>query len=295
MSVATIGFFDGVHTGHRYLLRELQTVAQEQGETSLVLTFRRHPREVLHRDYVPQLLTTPDERFRLLQQTGVDRVEMLQFEDIQQLTAQEFLLFIHQHYGVDTLLMGYDHHFGSDRLTDFSLYEQAAWKAGVALRQVSCYAAADKVSSTTIRRLLKEGSIAAANRLLGYAYRLSGQVVEGRHIGRTLGFPTANIALSCEHKLVPCGGVYKVQVEWEGQCYDGLLNIGTNPTVGGEHLTLEAYIFDFDKDIYGATIQVSLLSFLREERKFASLEELQQQIQQDFARVRLQKLNTNTW
>lgn len=282
MAVATVGFFDGVHLGHCYLLQKLQTMAKELNTASVVFSFSVSPRRILHSDYIPQLLTTKEERLQLLQQTGVDRVVMLDFERLQHLTAHDFLCMIHRDYGVDTLLMGYDHRFGSDGLTAFADYEKASVGTGVELLQMEQYTE-EKVSSTVVRCLLTEGKIAEANRLLGYAYSLSGTVVEGKHIGRTLGFPTANIALSDKDKLIPASGVYTAEVMVQNRYYKGLLNIGSNPTTGDNHLSIEVYIIGFSGTVYGEPITVCMQRFLRHECKFDSLEALQAQIERDLA------------
>ena len=288
MAVATVGFFDGVHIGHRYFLQKLQTMAKELNTGSVVFSFSVSPRRILHSDYIPQLLTTKEERLQLLQQTGVDRVVMLDFERLQHLTAHDFLCMIHHDYGVDTLLMGYDHRFGSDGLTAFADYEKASVGTGVGLLQMEQYAE-ERVSSTLIRNLLSEGNVEEANHLLGYSYCIAGKVVEGKHIGRTLGFPTANIKLLSQDKLLPMAGVYKVLVYLQNESYAGLLNIGTNPTVGNNRLSIEVYIVGFDKNIYGEPIEVHLLSFVRKECRFGSLEALQQQIKQDLASLHIRQ------
>lgn len=282
MAVATVGFFDGVHLGHRYLLQKLQTMAKELNTASVVFSFSVSPRRILHSDYIPQLLTTKEERLQLLQQTGVDRVVMLDFERLQHLTAHDFLCMIHRDYGVDTLLMGYDHRFGSDGLTAFADYEKASVGTGVGLLQMEQYAE-EKVSSTLIRNLLSEGNVEEANHLLGYSYCIAGKVVEGKHIGRTLGFPTANIALSDKDKLIPASGVYTAEVMVQNRYYKGLLNIGSNPTTGDNHLSIEVYIIGFSGTVYGEPITVRMQRFLRHECKFDSLEALQAQIERDLA------------
>ena len=272
---ATIGFFDGVHKGHRFLLSELRRVAAENGLQSAVLTLDEHPETILSGVAKP-LLTTSDERAALLRQTGVDEIFLFHFDVIQQMTAAEFMRVIHDRCGVEILLMGYDHQFGSDRLTDFADY--AAIAAEIGLRLVPVAEAPDgAVSSSKIRKALLSGDIERANEMLGYRYMLSGTVVHGNGLGHTIGFPTANIQPdSC--KLIPLSGVYAAE--------GALVNIGTNPTVGNDHQTIEAYLQDYKGgDLYGQTLTLHLVRRIRDERKFDSLEELQAQIRQDLASI----------
>ena len=272
---ATIGFFDGVHKGHRFLLSELRRIAAENGLQSAVLTLDEHPETVLSGMSKP-LLTTPDERSELLRQTGIDELFLFHFDVIQQMTAAEFMRVIHDRCGVEILLMGYDHQFGSDRLTDFADY--AAIAAEIGLRLVPVAEAPDgAISSSKIRKALLSGDIERANAMLGYHYMLSGTVVHGNGLGHTIGFPTANIQPdSC--KLIPLSGVYAAE--------GALVNIGTNPTVGNDHQTIEAYFPDYKGgDLYGQTLTLHLVRRIRDERKFDSLEELQAQIRQDLASI----------
>ena len=272
---ATIGFFDGVHKGHRFLLSELRRVAAENGLQSAVLTLDEHPETILSGVAKP-LLTTSAERAALLRQTGVDEIFLFHFDVIQQMTAAEFMRVIHDRCGVEILLMGYDHQFGSDRLTDFADY--AAIAAEIGLRLVPVAEAPDgAVSSSKIRKALLSGDIERANEMLGYRYMLSGTVVHGNGLGHTIGFPTANIQPDlC--KLIPLSGVYAAE--------GALVNIGTNPTVGNDHQTIEAYLQDYKGgDLYGQTLTLHLVRRIRDERKFDSLEELQAQIRQDLASI----------
>lgn len=282
--IATIGFFDGVHCGHRYLLSELRREARALALEPLIVTFRQHPREILHSDFVPRLLMTPDERLAMLLAQGIRQVRMLDFAAIQHWNKERFLTYLHNELDVTALLLGYDHRFGSDGNSDYENYQAAAVKTGVRLlRSTQHKEAGQHVSSTEIRRLLSEGDIEAANRLLGYPYRMEGHIISGKQIGRTIGFPTANIALPDIHKLIPKSGVYAVEVVLNGITHKGLLNIGTNPTVGGMEQTLEVHVLDFDGDLYGKPICVYLHRYLRPEQKFDSLEALKRQIVQDIA------------
>ncbi len=287
LSAATIGFFDGVHCGHRFVLRHLQEEAQKRGLNSLVVTFEQHPRSILHpRNVVlrekPQLLTTPAEREHLLYTQGIEQVLMLDFSAIQSLTARDFMQQLYTDYGVRCLLLGYDHQFGSDCLSHFEDYQTLGKAIGIEVVLLSEYQGdMQHISSTSIRKALLAGEAEKANQLLGYAYTLQGEVIAGRQIGRELGFPTANIALTTD-KLIPKEGVWIVDVSGiTEQPLRGLLNIGTNPTVGGKTMSIEAHILHYAGNLYGKELRLSLLHYLRAEQRFASREALQAQIALD--------------
>ena len=281
--IATIGFFDGVHKGHCYLFEHLQSVAKERGLEPLIVTFAEHPRTALQADYVPQLLTTLEERKALLQAYG--EVLVLPFADIQPLTAAEFMQVLHDQYGVSVLLMGYDHRFGSDRLKHPHEYRHLGEQCGIEVLTMSEFTDGEwHVSSTEIRSALETGNIAMANELLGRPYSLSGKVVHGNGIGRSIGFPTANIQPDSAEKIIPKSGVYEVEVrglEVRRLKVKGICNIGTNPTIGNTQETIEVYIPDFEGDLYGQHMELSFTRFIREEKHFDSLTELQEQIATD--------------
>ena len=288
--IATIGFFDGVHKGHRYLFEQLRKCAAEHEATPLIFTFLQHPRSVLTHD-CPPLLTTVEERELLLGQFG--DVHFFDFAEVQPLTALQFLDYLADRWKVRHLLMGYNHRFGSDgRLSD-DQYASVAQQAGICVERALPYSEGNlRPSSTKIRNLLQQGSIAEANRMLGYDYLLTGRVVHGRMIGRQIGFPTANIMPEPD-KLIPAAGVYRVQVSsLSGEAglssvsaavcqRSGLLNIGTNPTVGNTHQTIEVHIPGFDGDLYNQQLTLHFVERLRDERHFGSLAELQAQIARD--------------
>ena len=297
--IATIGFFDGVHRGHRFLFAQLHEHAKHHQLTPAIYTFDCHPKELLT-GQAPAMLTTHDERKALLQNYG--EVHFLDFSAVQQLTAEQFMCYLKEQEGVEALLMGYDHHFGSDRLKGFHEYEKIAHKVGLHIeRAYECLVGGIPVSSSRIRKLLAAAQIDQVNRLLGYTYSVSGVVEHGNAIGATLGFPTANIRLNSAKQL-PASGVYAVEVHLQAQQsssnaifersdlqgvprrstpYKGVANIGTNPTVGNDHLSLEVHLLDFQGDLYDQPLTISFLSFLREEKKFGSLEELKKQITED--------------
>ena len=286
--IATTGFFDGVHTGHRLVIERLVSLARQRGDESLVVTFWPHPRAVLQdgaREL--RLLNTLDEKKELLRSLGVDRVEVLDFtRSFAALTAEQYLReILRDRFGVTTLLMGYDNRLGSDRLTAASL-KPAADGMGVELMELPPLSfrpgeASGEISSTQIRIALEHGDIDSAEKMLGYAYSLTGAVVAGNRLGRTIGFPTANMKLYEPLKLVPGRGVYAVDVEVLGRKFRGMTNIGTRPTVGGLTTSIETHILDFDEDIYGLPLRVTFLRRLRDEVRFPSLEELKAQLEKD--------------
>lgn len=276
LSIATIGFFDGVHKGHQYLFAQLQQEAKARGLQPLIVTFDIHPRTVLQADYIPQLLTSLDERKALLSTYG--EVLLLPFADICHLTAQEFMRFLHDQYQVTTLLMGYDHQFGSDRLRSPQDYYHLGEQVSIEVLSSGEFIDGKwHISSTEIRQALLNGNIEVANELLGRPYNLTGIVSHGNGIGRTIGFPTANIVPSDPHKIIPAAGVYEVQLSTSS----ALCNIGTNPTVGNKRTTIEVHIPHFNGDLYNQTLTIQFVCRIREEHKFDSLDALRAQIQED--------------
>lgn len=292
--VATIGVFDGVHRGHRLLFEQLQSLAYAEGLQPVIYTFRQHPLEVL-RGQSPAMLTTLEERVAMLRQFA--EVRLLDFREVQHLTAEDFMHRLHDEDGVQTLLMGYDHRFGSDRLTDFADYQRLAAHVGLQVRHATeCLDEGLPVSSSRIRHLIGQGRIEDANRLLGYPYAISGVVVHGNGIGSTLGFPTANISYS-PSKLLPLSGVYSATVDiqdieqsnfplFEGvrgsrDSFDAVVNIGTNPTIGNTCTTVEAHLLDFSGSLYDHTLTIHFQRFIRPERRFSSLAALTAQIRSD--------------
>lgn len=285
--IATIGFFDGVHRGHRFLFAQLQEQARQHDLSPVIYTFKQHPKLILT-GQSPAMLTTMDERLGLLKTFA--QVCALDFASVQHLTAEQFMRYLFVEEDVRILLMGYDHSFGSDRLKGFSEYEKIARKIGLrVLRAHECLVDGLDISSTRIRKLLNEGNIHQANRLLGYTYTLKGLVEHGNGIGNQIGFPTANISLSNNKKL-PMSGVYAACVKVDEASYKAVVNIGTNPTVGNERLTVEVHILDYQDDLYGCEIEVAFVDFIREERKFDSLQALQEQIAKDVASLKTEKV-----
>ena len=294
--IATTGFFDGVHLGHRLVIERLVSLAHARGDESLVVTFWPHPRAVLQdgaREL--RLLNSLEEKKELLRVLGVDRVEVLDFtRSFAALTAEQYLReILRDRFGVTTLLMGYDNRLGSDRLTAASL-KPIADGMGMELMELSPLSfrpseASGEISSTQIRTALESGDIESAAEMLGYGYTLRGVVVAGNRLGRTIGFPTANMKLYEPLKLVPGRGVYVVDAEVLGKKYRGMTNIGLRPTVGGSFTTIETHILDFDEDIYGLPLRITFLRRLRDEVHFPSLEALKEQLEKDRDCCREQK------
>ena len=275
--IATIGFFDGVHTGHQFLFGQLRSEADARGLEPLIITFDVHPRAVLQSDYMPQLLTTLDERKALLRTYA--EVVVLPFADIHALTAAEFMERIKAQYEVSVLLMGYDHQFGSDRLRKPQDYRRVGEQCGIEVLTMPEFVSGEwHVSSTEIRQALENGNIAVANELLGRPYSFTGLVVHGKGIGHTIGFPTANVHPNEPCQIIPKAGVYVVMVKGELPAF---VNIDTKGII-------EVHIPAFKGDLYGQPMTIQFMRFLREERQFKNLEALREQIKADIDSIRHQ-------
>ena len=272
--IATIGFFDGVHKGPQFLFEHLGQLASERGLEPLIVTFEDHPRRALDADYVPRLLTSLEERTAKLNQYG--EVLVFPFEAIQPLSAKEFMLRLRDEYGVTALLMGYDHRFGSDRLKHPQDYRHIGEQCGVEVITLSEYTEGEwHVSSTEIRMALETGNIAVANELLGQPYSLRGRVVHGKAIGRTIGFPTANIEPLDPHKVIPKFGVYVALVNTPTMDdAPSFVNINKKGLI-------EVHIPSFKGDLYDQILKIRFVRFLREEKHFENIEELREQIKDD--------------
>lgn len=282
--VATIGFFDGVHVGHRFLIKELQDWGKELNMPSAVITFPEHPRQVLHSDYRPKLLDTFQEKMERLETTGIDYCIALDFTyELSLYSAADFIRLLAEEYHVKGLLIGYDHRFGHDRSDGFEQYVEYGWQVGMEVRKASPYDEGNiRVSSSEIRRLLQEGKVEMANALLTYPYQLRGRIVSGYKVGRTIGFPTANIEVDSPYKLLPKVGVYAVWVELLGKRYKGMLYIGKRPTLqNGDNLTIEVNILGFSGNAYNDEITVSFVYAVREDKTFESVEALREQLERD--------------
>ena len=284
MVVAT-GFFDGVHVGHRLVIEQLVKAAAARGDESMVITFWPHPRNVLQKEARSlRLLTTLAQKKQMLHQLGVDRVEVLSFtKDFSAMTMEQYLRHIMKEYGAKAVLLGYDNRIGCDA-ADSDQVARTAEMLGLEVIRTDMVSAHEgfAVSSTKIRERLEAGDVTGAAQMLGYDYSLHGVVVAGNRLGRTIGFPTANMQLYEPLKLVPGNGVYFVKVNVLGRSLYGMCNIGCRPTVGaGNARTIETNIFGFDEDIYGLDMDITFVARIREERKFGSMEDLKDQLEQD--------------
>ena len=305
-AVITIGSFDGVHTGHVQILEQLRAEAARIGGETVIITFYPHPRKVVRGGSGEvRLLSTLEEKIQLLSWRGVDHLVVVPFTELfSQQTAEQYIReFLLKKFRPHTIIIGYDHRYGRGRLGDYHLLEQYSQTEGFALQEIPVHLLdAVSVSSTRIREAIAQADIQIANQLLGYPYFFSGQVVEGRRLGRTIGYPTANLAVIPE-KLVPADGVYAVEVAvvdssaisltapttveapvpapWEALRFGGMMNIGLRPTVGGRERTIEVNIFDLDEDLYKRELRVMVRCHLRGEEKFAGLEALKEQLAKD--------------
>lgn len=283
--VATIGFFDGVHLGHRYLIEEMKRVAKQRNLPSAVITFPEHPRAVLHADYQPKLLNSFEEKLEHLAATGIDYCIVLDFTlELSRLTASEFIhSLLADKLHVKTLLIGYDHRFGYDRTDGFEQYVDYGAACGMEVLKASRYTEGEAaVSSSEIRKLILAGQVEKATEHLTYPYQMRGSIVSGYKVGRTLGFPTANIQVDEPFKVMPGIGVYAVWVYMEDKRYKGMLYIGNRPTLdNGDNITLEVNILNFSGDIYNNVLTVSFIYYVRGDIRFDTLEELKDQLAED--------------
>lgn len=283
-TILTLGTFDGVHIGHKKILERITQNTENGKYESLVLTFFPHPRMVLQEKSEIKLLNTITEKSKLLEATGIENLVIHPFnESFSRLTAEEFVhsILVDQ-FHIQKIIIGHDHRFGRNRTANIDDLIAFGHEYGFEVEQISAQEIQDvSVSSTKIRKALNEGNMSLANDYLGYHYFLSGEVVKGKQLGRTIGFPTANIEINDEYKLIPKAGVYVVKALIDQKEVSGMMNIGFNPTVDGQKQTIEVNLFDFDADIYGKTIEVLLLQYLREEQKFGSVDLLKEQLHQD--------------
>jgi len=283
-TILTLGTFDGVHIGHKKILERITQNTENGKYESLVLTFFPHPRMVLQEKSEIRLLNTIDEKIKLLEATGIENLVVHPFnESFSRLTAEEFVrTILVEKFQIQKIIIGHDHRFGRNRTANIDDLIAFGIEYGFEVEQISAEEIQDvSVSSTKIRKALNEGNMALANEYLGYSYFLNGTIVKGKQLGRTIGFPTANIHIEENYKLIPKIGVYVVRAVVNNETVFGMMNIGFNPTVNGEKQTIEVHLFNFDKDIYDQNIEVSLLHYIREEQKFSSVDALKAQLDQD--------------
>ena len=283
-TIITIGTFDGVHLGHKSILEKMKNATQNNQYESLVLTFFPHPRMVLQQDSSIKLLNTIDEKATLLEKFGIDNLIIHPFDEVfSNLSAEEFVKnILVEKLNIHKIIIGYDHRFGINRSANIHDLVNFGIKYNFEVEQISAKEIDEiAVSSTKIRKALLEANIKLANEYLGYSYFISGKVVEGKKIGRTIGFPTANIQINESYKLLPKNGVYVVSSKINNILYFGMMNIGKNPTLGDNEQSIEIHFFDINEDIYNKNLQISILEHIREEQKFNSLTELQAQLEKD--------------
>jgi len=283
-TMVTVGMFDGLHLGHRHLLATLSEQSKKRDLTPIVVTFDRHPRQVLHPESPMQLLSTADERMQMLADFGVETVAMVNFDvEAASMSACRFAEnYLCSRLAMKTLLLGYDNSFGSKSNDDFARLPEVAERHGFDILHDSAVFVNDvDVSSTKIRRALQQGDIEAANAMLGYPYRFSGHVVHGRHIGTGLGFPTANLVSDDRNKLLPANGVYALRAMVDGVTWPAMANLGMQPTFDGHQSAFEVHLIGFDKDLYGRQITVEFVGRIRDIKPFSSPMELKAQLMKD--------------
>ena len=283
--VVTSGTFDGVHLGHKKILSRLKEISEQSGGESVVLTFWPHPRTVVSEDSQGlHLLSTIDEKIELFSELGIQHLAIVPFtRAFSELSSEEFIQqILVEKIGTKKLVIGYDHRFGKNREGSFDFLKKNCSQYGFEVEEIPREDIENMaISSSRIRNSLNTGNISEANDLLGRPYTLSGTVVKGKQLGRTIGFPTANLFLHESYKLVPQNGVYIIRAKYQGKKYNAMLNIGVRPTVDGTIRTIEAHLFDFNQEIYGEDLKLELLHYLRPEQKFDNLDNLVKQINID--------------
>ena len=285
-AIVTIGTFDGVHLGHQAILKDMVKTAKEIGGETVVITFYPHPRYVLNINAANlRFITTQEEKLKLLEKSGVDNVVVVNFtKEFSRVSSEDFIRdYIIKHINPVKLVIGYDHHFGNNRMGDFSLLSEMQNKYNFKLQRIEAHDVENiAVSSTKIRHSLQQGDVERANALLGYQFSYIGKVVSGNKIGRELGYRTANIDLEKEFRLIETSGVYATYVDYEGKEYKSMTYIGKKPTINNDEVeNIEVHLFDFDGDLYDKEIKVRFVKRIRGEQKFESLDALKKQIQID--------------
>ena len=287
-AVITIGTFDGVHFGHQQILSLMKSAAKQVNGETVIITFHPHPRKIIGANKAPiYLLNTLDEKINLLEKYRIDHLVIIPFtEKFAQQSAEDYIGdFLVNTFHPHTIIIGHDHRFGKDRIGDFQLLEDKALEFGYQVNEIPGYMLNDvTISSTKIREALLNGDIEKAHDLLSYDYYFTGKIVKGNQLGRTIGYPTANIQMMDENKLIPCNGVYSVLVSNENLKINqlgGMMNIGYRPTVDGNERTIEVNLFNFDESIYDETLTITLKKYLRCEEKFSGLDKLKIQLEKD--------------
>jgi len=295
-SVVTIGTFDGVHIGHQKIIDRLINVAKKNHLESAILTFFPHPRMVLQKEVGIKLINTIEERKNIIKSKGVDHLIVHPFtKEFSRLTAREYVeqILVHQ-LNAKKIIIGYDHRFGRNRNANIQDLKELGKTFGFTVEEISKQDVEEvAVSSTKIRKAIEEGNIEKANTFLGNPFSLSGKIIKGKSLGKKLGFPTANLEIKEEYKIIPKNGVYIVQTQLNDSTVYGMMNIGTNPTVGGENQTIETHFLDFNQDLYGQELNIQLLKRIRDEKKFKDVDQLVEAMNKDLEHTKtyIQQLN----
>ena len=281
-SILTLGTFDGVHKGHRKIISNLKSEAKTNNLRSIILTFFPHPRNIVSSEIIKSI-STIDEKIKIFSDLGIDELIIQKFDkSFANMDAKEFIELLVDNLKIKKIIVGYNHRFGKNRSADINVLKDFSLKYDFEVLEIKAFEVENiKISSTKIRDAIQQGNIKLCNNYLGYNFNINGDVVKGKSIGKSLGFPTANIKIVEEYKIMPKNGVYLVRCFFEKEKLYGMMNIGFNPTFGSNDKTLEVNIFDFDKDLYGETIRIEFLNFIREEIKFENVELLQNQLIKD--------------
>ena len=281
-SILTLGTFDGVHKGHRKIISNLKSEAKRNNLRSIILTFFPHPRNIVSSEIIKSI-STIDEKIKIFSDLGIDELIIQKFDkSFASMDAKEFIELLVNNLKIKKIIVGYNHRFGKNRSADINVLKDFSLKYDFEVLEIKAFEVENiKISSTKIRDAIQQGNIKLCNNYLGYNFNINGDVVKGKSIGKSLGFPTANIKIVEEYKIMPKNGVYLVRCFFEKEKLYGMMNIGFNPTFGSNDKTLEVNIFDFDKDLYGETIRIEFLNFIRDEIKFENVELLQNQLIKD--------------
>jgi len=293
-TVVTVGTFDGLHVGHQKIISRMKKIAKENKGDTILVTFDPHPRQVLNSNSIKlKFISTQNRKIELLDKFGIDHMIVIPFtREFAATSSEDFIKdYLINKLKTKKLIVGYDHHFGKNREGNYNKLKSLGNNLGFEVEEIPAqHVEGIPVSSTKIRKALGEGDAQLANKMLGYEYSISGTVITGNKIGRKIGFPTANIDVEDEYKLIAAGGVYACKINVAGKIYYGMGNIGTRPTVGINGLVTEVHIFDFNQDIYGEQITIFFIDRIRDEKKFENLEKLKQQL--EFDRIRVKELLT---
>jgi len=281
-SILTLGTFDGIHQGHKKIISKLTTESKKNNLRSIILTFFPHPRNVVSSEKV-KLISTIDEKIEIFSKLEIDELIIQDFnKSFSNISAEEFIKLLVDNLNLKKIIVGYNHRFGKNRLADINVLRDFSLKYDFEVVEIKAFEVEKiKISSTNIRNAINEGNIDVCNNYLGYSFNINGIVVKGKSIGKSIGFPTANINLAEEYKIIPKNGVYLVLCFFERTKHHGMMNIGFNPTFGSNKKTIEVNIFDFNKDLYGKNIKIEFLKFIRDEIKFDNVKMLKNQLNID--------------